>query len=152
MFIATIIILIITAVYVYLVAKCCIVFHNYDDNTTTAPTTLAPTPSVPSVSSVRATDIIVSAKNESANISKFLDSIKSQTLPGAHLILIDDHSTDNTYDLAAARQDVDITLLKNTGKGKKQALDFGISHSMADYILSTDADCFPQERRVRLYR
>ncbi len=146
MFIATIIILIITAVYVYLVTKCCIVFHNYDDNTTPASTSSTHSPSVPSVSSVRATDIIVSAKNESANISKFLDSIKSQTLPGAHLILIDDHSTDNTYDLAAARQDVDITLLKNTGKGKKQALDFGISHSNADYILSTDADCFPQPR------
>ncbi|MBR2202167.1 MAG: glycosyltransferase, partial [Bacteroidales bacterium] len=146
MLVATIIILTITAIYVYLVTKCCIVFHNYDDNTTTAPTTLAPTPTVPSVSSVRATDIIVSAKNESANISKFLDSIKTQTLTGAHLILIDDNSTDATYDLAAARQDVDITLLKNTGKGKKQALDYGISHSKADYILSTDADCFPQPR------
>ena len=143
MTVATIIILLITAVYVYLVAKCCIVFHNYDDNTSSvpsAPTTSASVPSVPK------TDIIVSAKNESQNITKFLDSIKAQTLSAAHLILIDDNSTDDTYDLAAARQDVDFTLLKNTGKGKKQALDFGISHSKADYILSTDADCFPQPR------
>ncbi|MBQ1696975.1 MAG: glycosyltransferase [Bacteroidales bacterium] len=138
MTVATIIILIITVIYVYLVAKCCIVFHNYDDNTASVTSELTP--------SVRTTDIIVSAKNESQNITKFLDSIKAQTLDGAHLILIDDNSTDNTYDLAAARQDVDITLLKNTGKGKKQALNFGISHSKADYILSTDADCFPQPR------
>ena len=133
MTVATIIILLITAVYVYLVAKCCIVFHNYDDNTKSS----APNP-------VTSVDVIVSAKNESQNITKFLDSIKAQTLNGAHLILIDDNSTDDTYALAAARQDVDFTLLKNTGKGKKQALDFGISHSKADYILSTDADCFPQ--------
>ena len=147
MTVATIIILLITAVYAYLVAKCCIVFHHYDDNTKSS----VPTPSVSSVSTTSAsvpsvpnTDIIVSAKNESKNITHFLDTIKAQTLDGAHLILIDDNSTDDTYDLAAARNDLKITLLKNTGKGKKQALDFGISHSKADYILSTDADCFPQ--------
>ena len=146
MLVATIIILTITAIYVYLVTKCCIVFHNYDDNTSKPSTTSTPPISVPSVSSVRATDIIVAAKNESQNITKFLDSIKAQTLDGAHLILIDDNSTDNTYDLAQSRQDVDITLLKSPGKGKKQALNHGIAHSKADYILSTDADCFPQPR------
>ena len=146
MLVATIIILTITAIYVYLVVKCCIVFHNYDDNTSKPSTTSTPPISVPSVSSVRSTDIIVAAKNESQNITKFLDSIKAQTLDGAHLILIDDNSTDNTYDLAQSRQDVDITLLKSPGKGKKQALNHGIAHSKADYILSTDADCFPQPR------
>ncbi|MBQ5551846.1 MAG: glycosyltransferase, partial [Bacteroidales bacterium] len=125
MLVATIIILTITAIYVYLVVKCCIVFHNYDDNTSKPSTTSTPPISVPYVSSVRATDIIVAAKNESQNITKFLDSIKAQTLDGAHLILIDDNSTDNTYDLAQSRQDVDITLLKSPGKGKKQALNHG---------------------------
>ncbi|MBQ1697874.1 MAG: hypothetical protein II075_08315, partial [Bacteroidales bacterium] len=77
MTVATIIILLITVIYVYLVAKCCIVFHNYDDNTASVTSELT--------TSVSATDIIVSAKNESQNITKFLDSIKAQTLDGAHL-------------------------------------------------------------------
>lgn len=125
----------ITAVYVYLVAKCCIVFYNYNDNT-----------SEPSVNYEPSVSLVVAAKNESKNISKFLDAVEAQTLPNAHLILIDDHSTDTTFDIAAARQDDNITLLKNPGHGKKQAINYGISYCDSPYVLSTDADCFPQPK------
>ncbi|MCR5456354.1 MAG: glycosyltransferase [Bacteroidales bacterium] len=136
MTIATIIILATTAVYVYLVAKCCVVFGNYHYNASSSA----------SEGSDVSVDIVVAAKNEQQNIARFLESIQAQTLIDARLILIDDHSTDSTYDIAASRQNEKVTIVKNPGQGKKQAINYGISYSDAPYILSTDADCFPQPR------
>ncbi len=134
----TVILSAIMAVYVFLVAKCCVAFYKYDDHTATAAPAAQKT--VPSVS------VIVSAKNEEANLPQFLDDMKAQTMPGCSLILVDDNSTDDTYSIAAGRGDLDMTLLKNTGHGKKSALNYGISQSDSLYILSTDADCFPRPR------
>lgn len=128
--VATIILCAVVAIYIYLVARCCVAFQRYDDN-------------FDNIFQLEnhSVDIIVAAKNEASNISSFLDCINNQTLPNCRLILVDDNSTDNTYKLALQNNECDMILLRNIGSGKKTALKYGISHSTASYIFSTDADC-----------
>ena len=61
------------------------------------------------------------------------------------IILVDDHSTDESYALCqtfAHRSSLPIALVQNRGEaGKKAALRQGIALATSDYILTTDADC-----------
>jgi glycosyltransferase involved in cell wall biosynthesis len=118
-----------------LVARCSVAFLRYNDNFNNV-----------SQSENYSADIVVAAKNEAANISAFLDRIKKQTLSHCHLILVDDNSTDNTYQLVKQSNERNITLLRNIGSGKKSALKYGILHSTAPYIFSTDADCLVENQ------
>ena len=92
--------------------------------------------------------IIVSAKNEVDNISSLLNSLKNVDYPkdNFEIILVDDNSTDNTYNQACAFKNefTNLKIIKAENKkypGKKGALALGISIAINDYILITDADC-----------
>ncbi len=91
-----------------------------------------------------AADIVVAAKNEQDNIPGLARSINGQTHPGCRLIFVDDHSTDSTLQEARRSFPEPHTVMQSSGHGKKDALREGILQSRAEYILSTDADCFPQ--------
>jgi hopene-associated glycosyltransferase HpnB len=96
-------------------------------------------------------DIIVPARNESDSLPKTLPSLLAQDYPGMwSIILVDDHSDDSTGDLArtlAERQSgigrLTVVLppeLADGWVGKVAAMNAGVAHSQADYILFTDAD------------
>ena len=99
--------------------------------------------------------IIVPARNEAANITPLLDSIAAQNFPpdAYEVILIDDHSTDETTAVAAAHglhRTHRLTILRlaeHTAPGthlnsaKKYALALGIAHAAHPHIVTTDADC-----------
>lgn len=89
--------------------------------------------------------IIISARNEASDITACLESIARQDLPGTgfDLILVDDHSTDNTAGMAQSflsRLPLRILELPPGSSGKKAAIAFGISHSRSDIIITLDAD------------
>ena len=89
--------------------------------------------------------IVIPARNEALNIEKGLKSIVENNYPQDQyeIILIDDHSEDDTYTLALALKIPNLTIVKQEeGKqGKKQALKKGIALSKGELILTTDADC-----------
>ncbi len=95
--------------------------------------------------------LVVAARNEEQNISKLLNSLLLQDYPSAlfEIIIVDDHSTDNTLHLAEEiilRQgnEHSVNLIALTGSdpsGKKAALSRGIQASSGELILVTDADC-----------
>lgn len=90
------------------------------------------------------TSIVVACKNESKTLPHLLLALKNQTTKNFELILIDDHSTDNTWELMNNIDDFhNVQILKSAGKGKKQALKTGIEHSSNNLIITTDADCIP---------
>src|SRR5882724_4381769 len=76
--------------------------------------------------SVQATRIavIVPSRNEEASIGFLLEDLRRQDYENFEIIVIDDHSTDKTRQVTAdaARLDRRITILPNTGTGKKPAL------------------------------
>ncbi|HUY69395.1 MAG TPA: glycosyltransferase [Alphaproteobacteria bacterium] len=96
-------------------------------------------------------DIIVPARDEAASLPRSLPSLLEQDYKGAwRIILVDDHSSDGTGDVArklaaAAGQSERLTViaapdLKEGWSGKVAAMDSGVAQSRADFILFADAD------------
>ena len=100
--------------------------------------------------------IIIPARNESANIKACLDSICLQSYP-AHLyevLVIDDHSTDDTASIVKNYPATNIRLislqdvLQNgiINSYKKKAIEIAISKATGQLIVTTDADCIIPEK------
>lgn len=88
--------------------------------------------------------VVVIARNEAANIIALLGSLAKQTYSHWELILVDDHSTDDTYRMAAdfcMNISKRIIRMPDTCTGKKSGLTFGIAQAHGELILCTDADC-----------
>ena len=102
-----------------------------------------PTPAEPAPS----VTILVAARNEAANICHCLQALSQQNYPEQFLqiVVIDDHSTDNTAAIVESFPQPNINLLRlpSGWSGKKRALEFGAAATQSTYILTTDADCLP---------
>ncbi|MFZ4542433.1 MAG: glycosyltransferase [Saprospiraceae bacterium] len=88
--------------------------------------------------------VLVAARNEEKCISSCIDSIKAQKFPVEllEIIVIDDHSTDRTYEVAVGREIRVIQLSDYSEKGsKKKAIETGIRFASGKLIVTTDADC-----------
>lgn len=95
--------------------------------------------------------IIIPARNEENNIADCLQSILRNNYSQYEIILIDDHSTDKTYEiansiLAAPHKIIRLQKLlapdEKINAFKKKALALAIAASKGEYIITTDADCF----------
>ncbi len=86
--------------------------------------------------------IITPFKNTSAFLEVCINSIINQTYTNWELLIIDDHSTDNSYALVEAysKQDSRIKLYKNTGKGIIDALQMAFKNSSGAMITRMDSD------------
>lgn len=93
--------------------------------------------------------IIIPARNEAKDIAACLLSISKNKYPvdSYEIILIDDHSEDDTYKLANSLKISNLKILQQDEgrQGKKQALKLGIQKSKGELILTTDADCVYDE-------
>ena len=93
--------------------------------------------------------IIIPARNEAGNIESCLKAISLQKYPSEllEIIVVDDHSTDNTAKIATDFSQKDhsiqvIQLADFPGKQrKKAAIEVGIQSASGEIILTTDADC-----------
>lgn len=86
--------------------------------------------------------ILTPFKNTEAFIGECIQSIISQTYTNWELIIIDDHSTDNSYNIvnAFAENEPRIKLLKNTGNGIIDALKLAFKTSTGKFITRMDSD------------
>jgi glycosyltransferase involved in cell wall biosynthesis len=86
--------------------------------------------------------ILTPFKNTEIYLGDCIHSILNQTYTHWELIIVDDGSTDNSYDVvnAFAEKDSRITLLKNTGSGIIDALQRAFSKSKGDFITRMDSD------------
>ena len=85
---------------------------------------------------------IVPARNEAGHLESLIEDILS--VPEiSRVVIVEGGSTDNTYQLAAdlaLQNQGRITCLKQTGKGKFNAVLEGATHHKADFTLIWDAD------------
>jgi glycosyltransferase involved in cell wall biosynthesis len=95
--------------------------------------------------------IIVCAKNEAENVAKFVPLLLKQKYPEFEIVLIDDSSSDATLDIFEEfeKQNSNIKLVKVKNieafwGNKKFALTLGIKAAKHEYLLFTDADCYPE--------
>ena len=97
--------------------------------------------------------VIICAKNEGETLFHSIEAIASQDYPNFEIILVDDHSSDNSlsimekltkyYDFIHFFSAPD--QIKDA-PGKKAALAYGISKAKNKLLLMTDADCQPASK------
>jgi cellulose synthase/poly-beta-1,6-N-acetylglucosamine synthase-like glycosyltransferase len=95
--------------------------------------------------------VIIPARNEGQNIGGCLNSIVNQPYP-KHLfevLIVDDHSTDNTAAIVLSYQLQNIKLISlkdfvaanEINSYKKKAIEIAIQQAAGELIITTDADC-----------
>jgi cellulose synthase/poly-beta-1,6-N-acetylglucosamine synthase-like glycosyltransferase len=91
--------------------------------------------------------VIIPARNEESNIKQLLEALQQQTYPSSliEIIVVDDHSTDQTANIVRQFSSVKLILLKedNLNSYKKKAIETGIAAASGELIITTDADCIP---------
>ncbi|WP_286924621.1 glycosyltransferase [Flavobacterium sp. UBA4197] len=97
--------------------------------------------------------VIVCAKNEAENVTKFIPLLAEQNYPDYEIVLIDDASSDDTLEIFEAfeKQYTNVRLVKVQNNeafwgNKKFALTLGIKAAKKEYLLFTDADCYPTSK------
>ena len=91
--------------------------------------------------------IVVAARNEEENLPVLLDAISKQTYPRENfeVIVIDDHSTDRTREVAESNNMVRVLSLSESETSKKKAIEKAVHAAKGELIVATDADCIPPE-------
>lgn len=97
--------------------------------------------------------VIVCAKNEEENVKKFVPLLAEQNYPDFEIVLIDDASSDETLEVFEEFEQKypNIRLVKVENNeafwgNKKYALTLGIKAAKKEYLLFTDADCYPTSK------
>ncbi len=95
--------------------------------------------------------VIVCAKNEAENVAKNIPLLIQQNYPEFEIVLIDDSSSDNTLEIFEEFEKKHTTIklvkVKNNEAfwgNKKYALTLGIKAAKHDYLIFTDANCYPE--------
>ena len=86
--------------------------------------------------------ILIPFKNTEAYLKECMESVINQTYTHWEVLIIDDHSTDYSYDLVEkmASKDKRIKLFKNNGHGIIDALQLALSKSTGEFITRMDSD------------
>lgn len=100
--------------------------------------------------------IVIPTKNERGNIENAITRLP-QFGAQQQIIFVDGHSTDGTAEeiqrVIAAHPDRSITLLRQTGSGKGDAVRLGFNHAQGDILMILDADLtVPPEDLLKFYR
>jgi len=83
--------------------------------------------------------VIIPTYNMEKYITGAVDSALNQTYENCEIIVIDDGSTDNTFNILK-RYNNKIRYIKQDNKGLACARNVGIKKSIGDYIALLDAD------------
>ncbi|TNF28665.1 MAG: glycosyltransferase [Bacteroidetes bacterium] len=102
--------------------------------------------------------VIICAWNEEENLKKNLQSILEQDHPEFEVIVVNDHSLDETDLLLQSWQQryphlrvINLSRENARIRGKKFAISLGIKGARFDHMLFTDADCRPTSNKWLRY-
>ncbi len=96
--------------------------------------------------------ILIPFKNTFSFLSECLNSILNQTYTNWELIIVDDFSTDKSYELVTkyAKTEKRITLLKNNNSGIINALRLALHHSKGTLITRMDSDDVMHKEKIEI--
>ncbi len=112
-------------------------------------------PSRPTLPSRPSVSVVVAARNESGHIDELMARIPEMGA-GTELVFVEGHSTDDTYqaiERAIARYpELRCKLLKQSGRGKGDAVRLGFEAATGDVLMILDADLtVPPEELPRFF-
>ena len=86
--------------------------------------------------------VLIPFKNEEKYLQACIESVRVQTFQELDIVLVDDHSTDESYEIAKkhTKEDARVRLFKNRGNGLVDALKTAFDHSTGTMISRMDAD------------
>ena len=86
--------------------------------------------------------IIVPIYNTERYLQQCIDSILSQSYKDFELILVDDGSTDGSYEIekGAEKYDKRVNVVKSNSFNVSEARNFGLKHAKGEYVLFIDSD------------
>jgi hypothetical protein len=94
--------------------------------------------------------VVICARNEAENLSKFLPAVLEQDYPSFEVVVVNDCSEDNSFDILGGMMNhypnlKVSTIQKDPGFAhtKKLAMLIGIKAAKNDLLVFTDADCHP---------
>ncbi|MDV3310544.1 MAG: glycosyltransferase [Cyclobacteriaceae bacterium] len=103
------------------------------------------THSIPPPACQPSVSVVIAARNEAANLGAVLAALERQTLRGFEVVVVDDHSHDDTAAIARAfsgNPTYAINVVRLSARsGKKAAITTGVHRARGSVILTTDADC-----------
>ena len=86
------------------------------------------------------TSFVLPVRNGASTLEQAIASICAQTDGDFELLVVDDHSTDESTSLTRSHPDPRVRLLTSPGRGIVAALNHGISMAAGTYIARMDAD------------
>ena len=93
--------------------------------------------------------IIIPAYNEGRRVLRAIRSALAQDYPEFEVIVVDDGSDDDTFEVASSVSDPRLKVYRKEHGGKAKALNFGLSKASGEVIVTTDADGYLEPTAVR---
>jgi glycosyltransferase involved in cell wall biosynthesis len=87
--------------------------------------------------------VIIPTKNSSKTLMQCLESVKNQDYKNIEIIMVDNHSTDNTLEIAKHYTNAIYTF----GPERSYQMNYGVTKSSGKYIYRVDSD-FVLERQI----
>jgi len=101
----------------------------------------------PKVKKFPSISIIIPAYNEEENIERTVSNIKEISYPKKkEIIVVNDGSTDRTYEIAKRIKGIKVLNKKNGGKAS--ALNFGLKHAKGEIVVCIDSDSYPEKNAL----
>ncbi len=103
----------------------------------------------PNISETPFVSIVIIAYNEEQYIGKVLESIASQDYPKYEVIIVDDHSTDRTVEIAKSFESrLSLNIVQKDIRGASRSRNYGSSFAVGEVILFLDADAVVALARI----
>src|SRR3989338_3069018 len=86
--------------------------------------------------------IIIPAYNEQDTIAATIQSVLDADYPKKQIIVVDDGSKDNTFEVARKFETRGVLVLHQENKGKAAALNNAIKHATGELVTTLDSDSY----------
>lgn len=100
--------------------------------------------------------VLMPLYNKEAYVTETILSVLNQTYPNIELIIVDDGSTDNSFDIAQRFESNNVRVMRQKNKGASAARNMAFDHCKGEFIQYLDADdlLHPQKifEQVKLIR
>ncbi len=84
--------------------------------------------------------IVIPAYNEEQDLGRTIDNILEAYYPNKEIIVVDDGSTDSTYQVAKKYIPQGVKVIQRVNGGKYAALNTGLVYATGEFVISVDAD------------